>query len=65
MPDLGNVRPPRVSLGIRARNRWPGAAVGYGMYFGHITNATTETALTQTWLTEVTSASSHLTYGWQ
>ncbi len=48
MPDLGNDWGPRVSLAIGARNRWPVLRLGYGMYFGHITNATTETALTQT-----------------
>ncbi len=49
MPDLGNNWGPRVSLAIGgARSRWPVLRLGYGMYYGQIANATTETALTQT-----------------
>ena len=48
MPDLGNNWGPRVSLAIGARNRWPVLRLGYGMYYGRVSNATTETALTQT-----------------
>jgi hypothetical protein len=48
MPDLSNNWGPRVSLAIGARNHWPVLRLGYGMYYGRIANATTETALTQT-----------------
>jgi len=49
MPDLGDNWGPRVSLAIGgARSRWPVLRLGYGMYYGLVTNATTETALTQT-----------------
>ena len=48
MPDLSNNWGPRVSLAIGARNRWPVLRLGYGMYYGRVANATTETALTQT-----------------
>jgi hypothetical protein len=49
MPDLGNNWGPRVSVAIGgARSRWPVLRLGYGVYYGPVTNATTETALTQT-----------------
>jgi len=49
MPDLGNNWGPRVSVALGgARSRWPVLRLGYGMYYGNVANATTETALTQT-----------------
>jgi hypothetical protein len=49
MPDLGNNWGPRVSLALgKDRSRWPVLRLGYGMYYGIVANATTETALTQT-----------------
>ena len=49
MPDLGNNWGPRVSLALgEDRSRWPVLRLGYGMYYGGVANATTETALTQT-----------------
>ena len=48
MPDLGNNWGPRVSLAIGARNRWPVLRLGYGMYYGRVSNDATEIALTQT-----------------
>ena len=49
LPGLGNNWGPRISLAIgEARGRWPVLRLGYGMYYGRVANATTETALTQT-----------------
>ena len=59
---LGTARQPRNGY---ARNRWPVLRLGYGMYFGHITNATTETALTQTGSLKGRPQLFHSTYGWQ
>ncbi len=49
MPDLGDNWGPRVSLALgKDRSRWPVLRLGYGIYYGIIANAITETALTQT-----------------
>jgi hypothetical protein len=49
MPDLGSSWGPRVSLAIgRSEGNWPVLRLGYGMYYGRVSNATLETVLTQT-----------------
>ncbi|HSZ16649.1 MAG TPA: carboxypeptidase-like regulatory domain-containing protein [Terracidiphilus sp.] len=49
MPNLGGQWGPRASLAWGSgESRWPVVRVGYGMYFGRTSNATFETALTQT-----------------
>jgi len=48
-PVLGNQWGPRVSLAVEnGEGHWPLLRLGYGMYFGRTTNATLQTALTQT-----------------
>jgi hypothetical protein len=49
LPALGNNWAPRLGLAIGSgEKRGPVLRLGYGMYFGRTTNATVETALTQT-----------------
>jgi hypothetical protein len=49
LPGLGNQWGPRISLAVGSGDRhWPVLRLGYGMYFGRTTNATLQTALTQT-----------------
>jgi len=49
MPNLGSSWGPRVSLAVgRSEGHWPVLRLGYGMYYGRISNATLETVLTQT-----------------
>ncbi len=48
-PGLGNNWGPRVSIAIGSgKDRWPVLRLGYGMYYGRVTNSTIEAALTQT-----------------
>ena len=49
LPSLGSNWGPRVSLAVgSAKGRWPLLRLGYGMYYGRVTNSTIEAALTQT-----------------
>ncbi len=49
MPGLGSSWGPRVSLAIgKSEGHWPVLRLGYGMYYGRVSNATLETVLTQT-----------------
>jgi hypothetical protein len=49
LPSLGNQWGPRVSLAVgNGASHWPLLRLGYGMYFGRVTNLTLQTALSQT-----------------
>ena len=49
LPALGNNWGPRISLAIGGAERhWPVLRLGYGMYYGRVSNATLENAITQT-----------------
>ncbi len=49
MPSLGNNWGPRISLAIGgSEGHWPVLRLGYGMYYGRVSNATIENVITQT-----------------